>query len=455
MTRVRLFISNFKKAAAWVRIPAAVFCFCAALYVTNGFFRYILVDDTDSYTRVALHELYHADSNIDVLLLGSSHCYRSLDPAVLDGVLGQNTFNAGSSIQSLDGSYAMLVEAGKHHHIQKVYLEMYYKIMGEDYERRTDVTPVYILSDYMKPSFHRIQYLLQACNMDYWLNGLIPARRNWRSLFEEMYVADLLETKSKASYKEYAYPSFRQEYYAGKGFVANRAGTALGGFVQEGSFDPAQEHPFSADDLKYLRKIIDYCKKHKIELTLFSAPMSDFRLTEMGDYDSYICQVQEALEGSGVSYYDFNLCRPKWFSYEEPYFNDPGHLSEEGAREFSRIFADFFAGKIREEELFYGSYQDKAVEMEPSVLGLVYTAEETKKEKVICLSPVLAGNPDAYVSISKKAGGKKKKSAVCTLRKLKDQEEIRLPAGEEGSLSVLVYQDEKGTVQTNEVRIAY
>lgn len=72
---------------------------------------FLLVDDVHSYSRVMLQELYADAGNIDTLFLGSSHCYRSVDPAQVDAALGTHSFNAGSSQQLPDGSYYMLKEA--------------------------------------------------------------------------------------------------------------------------------------------------------------------------------------------------------------------------------------------------------------------------------------------------------------------------------------------------------
>ena len=37
---------------------------------------YLLVDDSQSYTRLTMHELYEEKEPIDTLFLGSSQCFR-------------------------------------------------------------------------------------------------------------------------------------------------------------------------------------------------------------------------------------------------------------------------------------------------------------------------------------------------------------------------------------------
>ncbi len=58
-----------------------------------------------------LQDLYADAGNIDTLFLGSSHCYRSVDPAAVDAALGTHSFNAGSSQQLPDGSLLYAREA--------------------------------------------------------------------------------------------------------------------------------------------------------------------------------------------------------------------------------------------------------------------------------------------------------------------------------------------------------
>ena len=85
-----------QKAAA-----AALFVLLTAALLAAADF--LLVDDIHSYSRVMLQELYADAGNIDTLFLGSSHCYRSVDPAQVDAALGTHSFNAGSSQQLPDG----------------------------------------------------------------------------------------------------------------------------------------------------------------------------------------------------------------------------------------------------------------------------------------------------------------------------------------------------------------
>ena len=61
-------------------------------------------------------------------LWGSSHCYRTFIPEILDKKLGVNTFNVGTSAQQMDGSFMVIKEAAKYNNIKHIYLEVYYNL---------------------------------------------------------------------------------------------------------------------------------------------------------------------------------------------------------------------------------------------------------------------------------------------------------------------------------------
>ena len=141
-----------QKAAA-----AALFVLLTAALLAAADF--LLVDDVHSYSRVMLQELYADAGNIDTLFLGSSHCYRSVDPAAVDAALGTHSFNAGSSQQLPDGSYYMLREAAAENDLKTVYLEMFYT--GYNESRSANVPMAcYLLTDHMSAaSLNRYEYL--------------------------------------------------------------------------------------------------------------------------------------------------------------------------------------------------------------------------------------------------------------------------------------------------------
>ncbi len=355
----------------------AVFCI---LFIGIGkVFRYILIDDSSSYTRIMMHELYNQEDNIDILFVGSSHCYRTFVPEITDRIFEKNTFNAGSSSQPMRVSYELIREAAKYNDIQHIYLDVYYDI--------SIITPystsMYIISDYMKPSFRKYSFMLGSFSKKNYINGFFIERRRWDKFFDPDYVMSLIQKKQSPDYKNYTYTDvtgitygegerLETESYEGKGYVSNNGVIRDNSFFSKDGYAPINLEKITQDWKNSLNKIIKYCQKEGIELTLISTPMSNYLLAGVGNYDEYISEINELIEGTDVAYYDFNLCREEYFPSDSENFCNPDHVNCYGAEKFSTLFSEFCMGRISDDELFYDSYQEKLDNMEPSVLGISY-----------------------------------------------------------------------------------
>ena len=386
-----------------VKYAVASFLFCVLLIGCGKFFRYILVDDTTSYTRITFHEMYEQE-NIDVLFVGSSHCYRSFIPEILDEELEANTFNGGTSAQDLDGSYMVIKEAARHHNIKHIYLELYYNVAFDTYKTRKDMTQTYIISDYLNPSLDKLQYLLNASTKEHYANSFILARRNWSKLFDADYVKNLILKKGTDAYKnyEYTYVTGESEWYAGKGYVATQGSVDDWNYFSKQGWNAIILDNISQDWYHSLEDIIAFCDQKGISLTLISAPMSNYQIVAGArNYDEYVELVKNMLEGTNVNYYDFNLCKEEYFPNTSSLFKDTDHVNCYGAEAFSHLFADFVNGKIGENELFYGSYEEKLKNLQPTVFGISYNDVENDNEEMIRNCRIVStGNDDLEYEIS-------------------------------------------------------
>lgn len=373
-----------------IKLLVSFVIFCVLFAGCNKFFQYILIDDTASYTRLTFHEMYEQE-NIDVLFVGSSHCYRSFIPEILDKELGVNTFNCGTSSQHLDGSYMIIKEAARYNDIKHIYLEVYFNAAFAVNKERTDLTQTYIISDYLRPSLDKVQYLLNASTKEYYSNSFFRARRNWSRFFDADYIKDLVLKKGTAAYKnyEYTYVAQETEWYAGKGYVANNQTVENWNYFLDKELLAADFDTVSKDWLHALEDIIDFCDKKGIALTLVAAPMPNYLLAAIGNYDEYIGLIQDMIADTDIRYYDFNLCKEEYFPNTSFLFKDKDHLNCYGAEKFSQLFADFINGKIPEEDLFYDSYEEKIGQLLPTVFGIVYhdrsndKGETTRKCQIV------------------------------------------------------------------------
>lgn len=394
MIQANLYIFNFE-AVVMKRIKKiiATILFFTLLLGCGEFFQYILVDDTTSYTRIMMHELYSQEDNIDILFVGSSHCYRSFNPAITDEIFQQNTFNAGSSAQRMDGSYTIIKEAMKNNNIKHIFLEVYFGVAeGFDYKTSNQLTSTYIISDYMKPSVNKLLYLINASQPEHYFNSFVLARREWQSMFDLDYMMELINKKHTEDYYNYTYKfvSGKNEYYAGKGYVVSTDSIDGEVFYSDYGCEALNINSLASQDWeKYLWKIINLCDKENIKLTLISAPIPDYCLASCGNYDEYINKINSIIEYANVDYYDFNLCREEYWPCTTQFYYDTSHLNKQGADLFSQNFALFFSGKIAEETLFYSTYQDRIASLKPQILGLNYEVvniENVEKKRMHIIS---------------------------------------------------------------------
>lgn len=335
---------------------------------------YVLVDDTQSQSRIVLHDMYNEKENIDVLFLGSSHCYHSFDPILADELLQVNTFNAGTATQNLDGSLVLLKEVNKSHDISKVILELYYTIGYEPlYKERTDMTSTYVISDYLKPSINKYEYLYNASSEEHYMNSIFRARRYWYNLTDADKMLEIIQNKSASKYKEYKIDD--ATLYKGKGYFPVNEKLEDGSFLFYHHREPIDINSISKDWIASLLEIIEYCENNEIELILMSAPMPIYTIADIKNYDVYVEFVNELASMRGLEYYDFNLCKEEYFPVTISNFYDDDHLNEDGAELLTTLACELLSGKISKEELFYSTFNDKYKNIPEGIYGIIATHE--------------------------------------------------------------------------------
>ena len=347
--------------------------FIILFFGIGEFLRYILIDDTESFTRIMFHELYTSKKNIDIAFVGSSHCMNSFVPSLLDKKFDTYTFNIGSSGQSLDGSFVMIQELCKYNKPKQIYLEVYYNVIVGKYKDRKQMTNTYIISDYMKPSLEKLIYLLNASSKDHYVNSFILARRNWKKLLDFDYILKNIKKKHTELYKNYKLDEFNREgksYYVERGYCT--CNNIFSAYWNDRAYGKLYIKLTEKNDwYKSLLDIINYCKKQNIILTFIIAPEPEWNIVGKINYQEYHDFIQNIADKHNVELLDFNLRNSKYFdsSYLN-FFQDNHHLNNIGSEEFSNVFADFIVGKISKKDLFYDTLQKKLDSEEPKVFGL-------------------------------------------------------------------------------------
>ena len=333
------------------------------------------------------HELYTSKKNIDIAFVGSSHCMNSFIPSIIDKKLDSYSFNLGSSSQCLDGSYLMIQELCSFNKPKHIYLELYYGVAGRDeYKDRKQMTEIYVLSDYIRPSLRKLIYLLNASSKDYYVNSFILARRNWNKIFDFDYIFNLMKKKQSESYKNYKWNYKRQQSdYVDRGFVACNIKVINDTYWTKPRYDKPLKKAVKLteknDWYKSLLQIINYCKTKNIKLTFIIVPEPEKTIITQENYQEYHSFIKNISDKYDLEFFDFNFCNKKYFDTNNlNLFHDEQHLSRQGAEQFSNIFADFVNGKISKEDLFYNTLKEKLNSEKPNVLGFAGPYENFKSK---------------------------------------------------------------------------
>lgn len=320
---------------------------------------FALTDDVHSYSRIMLEELYAAEGTIDTLFLGSSHSYRSFDPALADALLGVSSFNAGSSQQLPDGSYHMLEETKKGNELETVYLECFFTGYGLEQSKNIPLA-CYLLTDYMRPSLNKYAYLTEMGGPAALVDDLLPARHSIATPGElaGLWRAKLTDAYDPGNYAYVTYPG--EEEYRGRGFVYTW-GTPLYGFGAIRAVDAAQ--PVSDFGRRYLEKITQSCAQAGIRLVLVTAPLPGAFAANTENYQAYVDWMAAYAAAHGLEYWDFTLYKDAAaldLSAED--YSDAHHLNGQGAEKFTAVFcgvaARAAAGQSVAEE-FYPTLAEK------------------------------------------------------------------------------------------------
>lgn len=391
MIRNSLFISNSKLIAKILHrliiVGAAVF----ALSLVFHIFDYLYVKE-DNWTRILWHNYYKAE-NIDNVFLGSSHVHCDIDPFILDEMNGMENFNMSIPFMRMNGAYYVLREMVGDHDLKNVYLELYYvPSTGKWGDVTSDVSTQWnwYITDYMRPSVNKMQFILSMSRRDKYLDTLFPFVRYREHIFDTPYIAEQVGLKRTDDYKNYKlrYENEKGEptlEYRDKGYHYNL------GEMPEYTMAYPQEINFRTEGVMpshteaYLRKIIEYCQGKDIGITLIINPIYETQILSTLDYDAYHQQVLAIADEYEVSFYDFNLCKSEYLDImHRENFADVGHLNSIGAEIFTPFLWEVLSGDPdANRKYFCQSYGEKILLDAPEMYGLYYFNDDDMREYTI------------------------------------------------------------------------
>lgn len=386
MIRHNLFTSNFKRnLKRLLGIAAAAVLFLSVCRILN----FLYVED-DERARIMWHNFYEQEENIDYICVGSSHVYSAVNPEILDQKTGENYYNMATGGQRLRESYYIIKEASHRNKLKGVYLELYFvpSIEGQgNYDDFNAISGGWKNLDYRKLSLDKLDSFLHLNSPECYISAAFPFTRFREHLCEVDWIYSMQKSKKRPEYRNYQYgwnSENSKTEYTEKGYFYHTQ--EMENPCLHTEYAPANME-MTGDAKEYLRKIIEYCQKKGISITLFQAPVYKLEIMSYEKYDDYTSSVKAVAEQYQVPYYDFNLIREEYLPIQElRYFVDTGHLNTNGAELFTNFFSEITERNPEENNnLFHRSFQEKLQAENTEIIGIYYrqgTEEEIQTGEV-------------------------------------------------------------------------
>lgn len=251
------------------------------------------------------------DHSIELLVLGSSHAYCSLDPRIIKNKYDINAFNLGTGKQGMLSSFYMLKEVLKTQKPRYVVMEIYYPTSQLEFEEiqnslgRMKNIKLDTFDFYKNFTFQeKIQNQMPYLNLDKTLNAI------------------LIQFTGVT----------RNPIYWGYEFSADTLShQSVSQFIQVKEAPVALDSAFKKNT-DVLLKIADLCHEAGIQLVMYTAPM----LTYPSNYEQVQSFLRAKLGAYGVRYLDWSVGTSRLL-FDNRDFRDATHLNHFGAQKMTEL----------------------------------------------------------------------------------------------------------------------
>ena len=280
----------------------------------------------------------------DDIILGTSHGKMGIDPEAMETVTGRSGHNLCVGSEYCEDAYYLLKLIQEKQAPSRVIYE---------------IDPGYFVTEKQEGNnyllfFH--EFPLSLAKLEYFRTSI--AKCNFRTILFPWYeyslklelerAKDTITQKWNHDYGVEKLKSGTQEYHE-SGFI-ERYPVDISKLKKPSDPKVFEESALNMDNMKYLKKLIGYCKEQGTEFVAVTTPMPKVTLQ---DYPENFSQAwswfSEFFEQQEVLYLNFNTEYYKAFPHDMENFTDyDGHLNSEAARRFSGIFARIMEKRLSE-----------------------------------------------------------------------------------------------------------
>lgn len=301
------------------------------------------------------------DTDYDTVVIGASHARASSDPEQIDKNAGTYSINMAIPGETVKDSYYVLEETCRTNDIKTVILDIDYQYYFNP-PKEGFYTEQFIQCQMSWDSYVKWQYLYD--NLKY-IDVRNVFTRDLVCSYEPSDIKENIEQKLSEEYKEADISSLNVDggTYAGRGyFYIKPVSGELAGQKLIESWSSRSTEQVTGYPLKYLNKIIKYCKDNDIDLIAVTSPITPSSVGTL-HMENVHNTINNLLAENGIFYYDFNMARQDVLPRTDSDFVDKeGHMNGDFAKNYSELL-----GKVIKEhkqgardinKYFYSSYQE-------------------------------------------------------------------------------------------------
>lgn len=282
---------------------------------------------------------------LDTLIIGSSHGFRAFVPQVLDAALGTSSYNLCCPMMTMRGRYDLLKKEIARNPIHTVIMELSYNALTRDRAVDGPEGEIYLLGR-LDSITERISCFFRAIEPQEYTQVLHDTFLRSKTAWSKLLSGAKTEPQLKA----------------GRGFLPEPSNDMTIPYAQAFTmwFDNTVSERYRAENEEYLDKCIRLCQDNNIRVILVVTPLADQMLLGYSNLETIRQHELAIAEKHGIEFYDFNLIRSREDYPAATAFFDELHLSESGAKTFTRSFAELLQKADAKENidcLFYENYE--------------------------------------------------------------------------------------------------
>ena len=259
--------------------------------------------------------------SVDVLVMGSSHAYVNIDPAVLSKEEGISAYDLCASMQPVWNTYYTLKEALKYQHPKLIVLDIYRLVEPFDYVKESKL----IKSTFgMRPSKEKMAAIRESLSAeqqkDVWLYFLeFPIYHN--------------------RYREITFSDFLADYSLPENYRGHVPADHVEAMERPDVSKVTEQMPMTEKTALYFQKLLDLAKQEGIPVLLILTPY----IVQEDDQKVYntVKELLATYPEDEVRFLDFNEAYDEIGIDFATDFADYDHLNVAGCQKFS-----FYFGKV-------------------------------------------------------------------------------------------------------------